>query len=236
MGPAGGAELAACLDEEGIVWYIREKAESNAGLLLALATGYVGECVAEMAAEDSLAGKLAELADAVLGPIMQAMSRVGFLMAAMVIPPPAYDASADDSKAMDALIGLAKDMAFDIAEGHFTSSMFTSIESVGMPSTFDVSGGASMLSAVTQGTALSATYDEIKSYREELDEAARMLTMQATMMTTFASTSLVNGANRLNVKTLASMSENLSTCALSPTSVGRSPRSPSARHLSTVRG
>jgi hypothetical protein len=212
-GPLEGGVEAGHLDEEGIVWYIRERAESNVGLLLALASGYVAECVAELATEDSLAGQLAELAEAVLVPVMQAMSKVGFLMAAIVIPPPdPKEDGGDDSKAMAALIALAKDMAFDIAEGSFTMSMFTSIESVGMPSSFDIAGGASMLSAVMQGTALNATYEEIRSYRDELDETARLLTMQATMMTSFASTTLVNKTSRgLNVTALKTMTEHLST-------------------------
>ena len=97
------------LDEAGVVNYVRAHAEQNAGLLLGLASAYVQNCITEMADEDGLAAKVAELGDALLAPVMQAMSKVGFIMSALVIPPPEEASDGQkDAKAMDALIGLAK--------------------------------------------------------------------------------------------------------------------------------
>ena len=102
-------------------------------------------------------------------------------------------------------------MAFDIADGAFSLSMMGSIESVGMPASFDISSGISMLSAVMQGTALDSTYDEIKGYRKELDEAARMLNMHATTISALSSTALTSGTSRsLNSRALATMAGSLS--------------------------
>uniref|UniRef100_A0A7S2IC47 Uncharacterized protein n=1 Tax=Haptolina brevifila TaxID=156173 RepID=A0A7S2IC47_9EUKA len=196
-------------DDAAMVRYIQERAEHNVGLLLGLASSHISAAIEEMANEDHLAGQIAELGATVLQPLMLSLAKIGFVMSALVMPP-VDDEGSNESNLMNELIAVAKDMADDIQVGSFSVGMFGSIESIGMPKNLDISGGLKMLSTVTQGAALNSTHAEIKDYRKELDEAARILNMQVTTIGALSSTTL-KGSSGLNSRALSTMSERLTS-------------------------
>eukprot|EP00966_Prymnesium_polylepis_P032449 754632-Prymnesium_polylepis.2 len=191
VGEAYGAPVEDCVGEGAsrpsvpitdLIAYIREKAPTSPGLMVALNATSLLVAVDAMAAENAMpkaghacaATKVSSLVTLSLEAIVFVLMRLGFMMIAMVLPDISKSQSTEESM-LESLEKLAQDLSFDLSTGTVNAaSIFGAISSVGAPSlSMDIASSFSAISSLMKGTALDPIIEELHVYHGDLEDEVR---------------------------------------------------------------